>query len=162
MARLTDNQKRELCCLIASRMESPHIVEHFLRVHDLEISFQQVYYYRKGLGSPKWTEFIINERTKYDAAVDECFFSSKRNRVDACYAAYLSAESRQDAKGMVMAVAQAQKEMEGSQLRLTDKDGGDFQFNINIGPPPEEQKPKQVGPTLTLLPGNGKGDDKVD
>jgi hypothetical protein len=142
-------------------MEPPHIVEHFLRIHDLEISFQQVYYYRKGLGSPKWTEFIINERTKYDAAVDECFFSSKRNRVDACYAAYLSAESRQDAKGMVMAVAQAQKEMEGTKVRLTDKDGEDFQFNINIGPAPEKQEPERVGPTLTLVP-PGADDDKVD
>jgi hypothetical protein len=142
-------------------MEPPHIVEHFSRVHGLEVSFQQIYYYRKGLGSSKWPEYIAEERIKYDAAVDECYFSSKRNRIDACYTAYLSAESRQDAKGMVMAVAQAQKEMEGSQLRLTDKDGGDFQFNINIGPPPEERKPKQVGPVLTLI-SPSKDDDEVD
>jgi hypothetical protein len=157
MAKLSENQKRELCSLIASRMPTIHILEHFLEVHGLEVSPQQVWQYKN---SEKWAEYIEESRIKYDAAVDECHFSCKRNRLDACYAAYLSAESRQDAKGMVMAVAQAQKEMEGTKVRLTDKEGEDFQFNINIGPAPEKQEPERVGPTLTLLP--SRWDDEKD
>lgn len=53
---------------------------------------------------------------------------------------------------MVMAIAQAQKEMEGTKVQLTGKDGEDFSFNINIGPPPDQQDPKQVGPVLKLIP----------
>ncbi len=161
MARLNEVQKRELCWLIAGRMPTIHIIEHFLENHELEISPQQVYSYKNGLNAKKWVELIKDSRIQYDAAVEECYFSSKRNRMNALYTAYLVAEDKKDAKGMVMAVAQAHKEMEGTKVRLTDKDGEDFQFNINIGPPPEEQKPKQVGPVLTLI-SPSKDDDEVD
>ena len=155
MARLNEVQKRELCSLIASRVATLHIIEHFLKNHELEITPQQVYSYKSGFNSKKWVDLIDDFRIKYDDAVDECYFSSKRNRMNALYTAYLVAEAKKDAKGMVLAVAQAHKEMEGTKIALVDKDGEDFSFTINIGPPPEEQEPKKVGPTLTLLPSSG-------
>lgn len=159
MARLSDNNKRELCTLIATRMEPPDIKEHFKVVHGLDLTFQQIYYYRAGLGAQKWADFIIEERIKYDSAVEECYLSSKRNRVDACYTAYKAAKAKGDPKGMVMAIAQAQKEVEGNQLRLTNKEGEDFSFTINIGPPPEDREPRRVGPPATLLPFNTDEDE---
>ena len=159
MAKLTESQQREICTLIAARMPPPDIRIHFEETYGLSVSFQQIYHYRR---SKAWAEFIEEERILYDAGVEECFLACKKNRMDSLYVTYLLAKEKKDPKGMVMAIAQAQKEMEGMQLRVTDKDGEDFQFIINIGPPPEEQEPKKVGPTLTLLPGKGKGDDKVD
>jgi hypothetical protein len=139
-------------------MPPPDIVEHFQATYALDVSYQLIYHYRK---SETWSDFIAEERLAYDAPVSECLMCCKKKRMDALYATYLLAKEKQDPKGMVMAVAQAQKEMEGTKVRLTDKDGEDFQFNINIGPPPEEQKPKQVGPVLTLI-SPSKDDDEVD
>ena len=160
MARLEESQKRELCYLIAARMSTFKILEHFLEKHSLEVTPQQVYGYRNGVNtSEKWSKFIADSRTRYDAAVEECHFSSKRNRMNAIYKAYKVADKKKDAKGMILAVAQAHKEMEGTKIRLTDKDGEDFSFNINIGPPPEKAESKQVGPVLKLIPAeHAKGD----
>ena len=162
MARLEESQKRELCYLIAARMSTFKILEHFLKKYSIEVTPQQVYCYKNGTGtSKKWSKFIADSRVKYDAAVEECHFSSKRNRMNAIYKAYKVAKKKKDAKGMVMAVAQAQKEMEGTKLQITGKDGEDFSFNINIGPPPtqDQETQKKVGPTLTLLPSSGTADD---
>jgi hypothetical protein len=139
-------------------MPPPDIVAHFKAVYDLDISYQLIYHYRR---SETWSEFISEERLAYDAEVSECFLACKRNRMDSLYTTYLLAKEKQDPKGMVMAVAQAQKEMEGTKLALVNKEGEDFSFNINIGPPPEDQKPRQVGPVLTLI-SPSKDDDEVD
>jgi len=149
MARLDLAQKRELCWLIAGRMSTHKILDHFLEKYSIEILPGQIYQYKNGLNSNKWPKLIEEFRAKYDAAVEECHFSSKRNRLNALYKAYEIAESKEDAKGMVMAVAQAQKEMEGTKIQLTGKDGEEFSFNINIGPPPQ---PKEVAPPLKVLP----------
>lgn len=149
MARLVDAQKRELCYLIAARTATQEILEHFQEKYELEVTPSQIYAYKNGLNADKWKEYIRTKRLEYDAAVDECIFSSKRKRLDACYRAYEVAKGKKDARGMVMAIAQAQKEMEGTKVQLTGKDGKDFEFNINIGPPPE---PRQVGPPLRVLP----------
>jgi len=148
MARLDHSQKRELCWLIAAREATPKILEHFLGKYSIEISAQQVYSYKNGLNSKDWPKLIADFRAQYDAAVEECHFSSKRNRLNALYHAYLKADEKGDQRAMVMAVAQAQKEMEGTKVELTGKDGKDFSFNINIGPPPEQ---RQVGPPVKVL-----------
>ena len=150
MAALDNGQKRELCWLIASRLPAGKIVAHFLEKYSIEVSRLQVSQYKTGKNSKKWVNLIEQFREEYDAAVAECHFSSKRNRLNALYKAYEVAELKKDAKGMVMAVAQAQKEMEGTKIQLTGKDGEEFSFNINIGPPPQQQK--EVTPPLKVLP----------
>jgi len=143
VARLNEAQKRELCWFIAARKTTAEIVEHFLENHSIEVTPQQVYSYKNGLNSKKWPKLIEQMRDRYDKAVADCHFSSKRNRMNALHDTYLLAKEKKDARGMVMALAQAHKEMEGTKIQLTDKDGKDFQFNINIGPPPDKQS-KQV------------------
>jgi len=152
VARLNEAQKRELCWFIAARKTTAEIAQHFLEKYSIEVTPQQVYSYKNGLNSKKWPKLIEEMRDRYDRAVDECHFSSKRNRLDALLKAYEVAEGKGDARGMVMAVAQAQKEMEGTKLQITGKNGEDFQFNINIGPPPEDQKPREVAPPVRLIP----------
>ena len=158
MARLQDNEKHQVCKMIAERVSPPEIVAYLKEKYGTEISYQQIYWYRR---ASAWKEFIAKNRAKYDLAVDEERFASKRSRLVGCEKAYLVALEKKDAKGMTMAIIAARQEMEGKRIALTDTKGDDFSFTINIGPPPEEQKPKQVGPVLTLI-SPSKDDDEVD
>jgi hypothetical protein len=160
MARLQEFMKRELCQMIAERLPPPDIKEHFEKQHGLDVSYQQIYWYR---GAKQWQEFIEEQRAIYDAGVAEERFASKRVRLIACERAYLVALAKKDAKGMVLAIGQAQREMEGTRVALVDKEGEDFSFTINIGPKPpcgQVDEPKKVGPTRTLLPFKPRDDDK--
>jgi len=156
MARLQENEKHDVCKMIAERVSPPEIVAYLKEKYDRDISYQQIYWYRR---APQWAEFISENRAKYDAGVDDERLSSKRRRLVALDDAYKVALAKKDARGMTMACSAARVEMEGSRVAVTDKDGEDFKFVINIGPAPEE--PKRVGPSLTLVP-PGADDDKVD
>jgi hypothetical protein len=155
---LSEDRQRELVCMIAARRPPLEIVEHFLSEYDHVLSYQQIWKYKN---SKKWADFLKEEREKFDNDFSKCLMASKRNRLMFLHKAYKIAKAEKDAKGMTMAISQAQKEMEVHKIALTDKAGEDFKFVINIGPPPEEQKPKQVGPVLTLI-SPSKDDDEVD
>jgi hypothetical protein len=149
--------------MIAERVSPPEIVAYLKEKYGTEISYQQIYWYRR---ASAWKKFIKEKRDLYDAAVDEERFASKRKRLIGCEEAYLVAKEKKDAKGMTMAIIAARQEMEGKRIALTDAKGDDFSFTINIGPPPDQVRPpKRIGPSgpvLTLRPPYNKDDDKED
>ncbi len=159
--RLNADQKRLLCHCIAIRLPTLEIIEKFREDHDLEVSPQSIYLYKTGRNGKKWPPLIEEFRAEYDAGVTECFLSAKRNRLNSLHDLYVIALASKDVKGGVMALTAAHKEMEGTKVALVDKDGDDFSFVINIGPPPDQVgEPKNVGPVLTLLPFKKKDDNE--